>query len=133
MRATTGFLMIALTAASVVQAQAQKAAPAGKWTEAQARHILTGSCSNLSTLHQDVNGNWHGICSKGAMMAGPDGKAVKYTGDDAGITGPHARSLAMEQCSNMSHMKMSSDGTWTGRCSKGVVMVNQAGEVSFKK
>ena len=108
--------------------------PEGELTEAQARSLLMNACGNVSHLHRDMKGNWHGVCSKGAMMVDPDGKVVPYTGQDVGINAAHARSLAMSKCSNVAeHMHMLPDGTWMGTCSAGTVMVNQAGEVSIKK
>lgn len=107
-------------------------------TEAQARYAMGSfGCNNVSALGQGPEGSWHGQCSKGGqtvnVMMDRQGK-VSTGSAPTHITEGNARSMMTEAgCSNISTLKMGSDGSWRGQCSKGGrtanVAVNGQGQI----
>ena len=105
----------------------QGARPAGV-SQRQAMSALWNECNNVSTLNEDYKGNWHGYCSKGAMMVNAQGKVVPDDGTFIGLTEAHARSIAWDNCANVSSLARDGDGNYHGYCSKGPITITKDGK-----
>ena len=126
-------LKLTLLAAGGLLAATVTGASAQGLSEQQARSVLWAECTNPSALSRDASGNWHGYCSKGAMMVTAQGKVVPDNGDQGtrpnGVSQRQAMSAMWNACNNPSTLNEDSQGNWHGYCSKGAMMVNQKGEV----
>ena len=106
------------------------AGSSGHMSQAQAMSAMWDQCTNVSTMNEDSQGNWHGYCSKGAMMVNQQGQVVPDTGKFSGITEAHARSIAWYNCVNVSSLAQDSNGSWHGFCSKGPITIDKGGKFS---
>ena len=124
-------LKFTLFAAGALLAASATGAFAQGLTEPQARSVLWNECTNPSSLSRDAAGNWHGYCSKGAVMVDANGKVVPDKGmqGGAGISNAQAHAALWDQCTNVSQLSQDSQGNWHGYCSKGAMMVNAQGKV----
>ena len=105
----------------------------GGMSEPQARSAMLNKCNNVSTLSQDSAGNWHGVCSGGAMMVDSKGAVSADKGGVAnGLTEAHARSIALDSCNNVSALYTDGQGTWMGSCAKGSFSIDKGGKIAFK-
>ena len=105
----------------------------GGLTEAHARSAMLAKCNNVSTLSQDTAGNWHGVCSSGAMMVDAKGMVGPDKGGvENGLTEAHARSVALDSCNNVSTLHTDGSGTWMGSCTKGSFAIDKTGKIAFK-
>lgn len=137
MNKTLALLTLTGMVASGVALAQDTAQPA--MTEAQARYAMGSfGCGNVSALGQGPDGSWHGQCSKGGqtvnVMMDKQGK-VSSGGAPSHVTEGNARAMMMQAgCSNISTLKMNTDGSWRGQCSKGGrtanVAVNGQGQVA---
>lgn len=55
---------------------ADKSGASKELSEGQARAIMMTVCDNVSTLQEDRQGAWHGMCSKGAVTIDPKGQVI---------------------------------------------------------
>lgn len=111
---------------------ADKGDTSGSMSEGQARATLMASCNNVSTLHVDRQGTWHGVCSKGPMMIDSQGKVVADKGGESGISRSAARAIASNACNNVSELSTDGSDNWTGACSKGSFAIDPSGKLAFK-
>lgn len=127
-------LKLSILAAGALLALSGTGAHADSLTENQARSVLGNECNNVSTLSRDSKGNWHGYCSKGAMMVDSSGKvAADKGGIENGLSEAHARSAMLAKCNNVSNLSQDTAGNWHGSCSAGAMMVDSKGDVSADK
>lgn len=129
--ATVAALGLMFGGATVASAQTAATAPADM-PEGRARMLMMEACGNVSTLSRDTQGMWHGSCSKGNMMVNAEGKVVEDKPMAGWITESHARSLASDFCGNVSTLTPGPNNTWIGNCSKGNIVVDQAGKVATR-
>ncbi len=111
---------------------ADKGDNSGSMSRGQARATMMASCNNVSTLHEDRQGTWHGLCSKGTMMIDSEGRVVADKGGDSGISRGAARAIASNACNNVSALSTDGNDNWTGACSKGSFAIDPSGKLAFK-